>query len=210
MLLLGDFNKHHALWAGPNHSLRCNRSDTEDFIDLLVTHDLSLCMAPGTPTFTSPSHKTTSTIDLVFASGDTLLSYVSRCESSDSEGTWHRSTRVELEIPMQRNLQYPKLDICNADWDTFKQKISTELANHNIQEKLQNVLSEAALDETTTELIDLTKQALKEAAEESRPTKYSKRWWTRGLTNLRKHFNRCQRHWFLLSASSIETHYPSH
>ncbi|KAK0503765.1 hypothetical protein EDD18DRAFT_1019767, partial [Armillaria luteobubalina] len=67
VLLLGDFNKHHALWAGPHVPERCVASDMEDFIQLLAETGLELSLPPGMPTFTSAAHKTTSTIDLVFA-----------------------------------------------------------------------------------------------------------------------------------------------
>ncbi|PBK59868.1 hypothetical protein ARMSODRAFT_1027065 [Armillaria solidipes] len=71
-LLLGDFNKHHALWAGPHVPDRCAASDSEELIQLLAELGLELTLPPGTPTFTSAAHKTTSTLDLVFATHETL------------------------------------------------------------------------------------------------------------------------------------------
>ncbi|KAE9385647.1 hypothetical protein BT96DRAFT_949695 [Gymnopus androsaceus JB14] len=53
VLLLGNFNKHHAWWAGPNHPARCTWRNLEDFTKLLVDLGMELCLPPGTPTFTS-------------------------------------------------------------------------------------------------------------------------------------------------------------
>ncbi|KAJ7851775.1 hypothetical protein B0H14DRAFT_3451084 [Mycena olivaceomarginata] len=67
-VILGDLNKHHALWSGPLHPERTAGSDTALLLDVMTTYGLHQCVKAGTPTYFSPVHHTTSTIDLVLIS----------------------------------------------------------------------------------------------------------------------------------------------
>ena len=48
----GNFNKHHPSWSGHDFPKRCHCSDCE----LLLHHDFSLCLLPGSLTYQSDCH----------------------------------------------------------------------------------------------------------------------------------------------------------
>ena len=47
----GDFNKHNALWTGPNHPRQCQDSNTDLLIQLLAQKHLDLQLPANTPTY---------------------------------------------------------------------------------------------------------------------------------------------------------------
>ncbi|KAF8217374.1 hypothetical protein K438DRAFT_1952268 [Mycena galopus ATCC 62051] len=47
--ILGDFNKHHALWSGPLHHTHTANSDTSLLINTMTAHRLTQCIKAGTP-----------------------------------------------------------------------------------------------------------------------------------------------------------------
>ncbi|KAJ7235684.1 Endonuclease/exonuclease/phosphatase [Mycena rebaudengoi] len=100
--IFGDFNKHHALWSGPLHPERTASSDTTLLlIDVMTTHGLTQCVKAGTPTFLSPVHHTTSTIDLVFISETSLGPFLEKCEALPGYGSDHALILCVFAIPLE-------------------------------------------------------------------------------------------------------------
>jgi hypothetical protein len=55
----------------------------------MTTHSLTQCVKAGTPTFFSPVHHTTSTIDLVLISDTSLGQFLEKCEALPGHGSDH-------------------------------------------------------------------------------------------------------------------------
>jgi hypothetical protein len=68
VIWVGDFNKHHPLWTGPDHPERCHCSHADLLIHLIIEHDLEPALLPGTYTYESEAHYTWSMLDLFFMS----------------------------------------------------------------------------------------------------------------------------------------------
>ena len=105
-LLLGDFNMHHPLWAGPTVPQRTDRSDADALLQLLADFDLTLALPPGTPTCLSDAHQTWSTIDLVFASGN-IADLIVECTTDHGHGSDHQAINTTLNLDVPRNQVEP-------------------------------------------------------------------------------------------------------
>ena len=126
MILAGDFNQHHPLWAGPNHPAQTRASDTTTLLQILHDFQLDLCLPPGTPTFLSDAHHTWSTIDLVFASTD-LANRLVHCKTGPSHGSDHLSTLTSLHLPHPSS-QTPVRHLWKeTEWDIFTSCFDTDL-----------------------------------------------------------------------------------
>lgn len=83
LLIFGDFNKYHPLWAGPLVPLHCTqRSDCDSILHLTAEHSLHQCLRPGTPTFYLAPHNTWTTLDLAFILDD-ISDCVTFCPNND-------------------------------------------------------------------------------------------------------------------------------
>ncbi len=195
VLFIGDFNKHHALWAGPHHPERCATSDTEDFLQLLADLGMDLYLPAGTPTYISAAHKTTSTIDLVFATRDVLAPCVVKCDAVLGESAWHRMLRVDLDLDLVRNLPHSRPLYRDTDWTDFRERLMNYFKEHPINTSKEALQTKEALDEVVNKLITGSEEILRQVVPQSKPSKYLKRWWTRELTTLWKHYHKAQRQW---------------
>ena len=70
MIWVGDFNKHHPMWASTEHPQCCAGNGAAALIHAVLQFGLSLCSPTGTPMFRSDAHGMWSTLDLVFSTDD--------------------------------------------------------------------------------------------------------------------------------------------
>ena len=71
-IILGDFNLHHPSWGGQEAE---QDEEAEDLIYEMESRGMELVLPPGTITY---SERSTSTIDLIWASGE-IAGMVTRC-----------------------------------------------------------------------------------------------------------------------------------
>ncbi len=195
ILFIGDFNKHHVLWAGPHYLERCATSNTEDLLQLLAELGLDLCLPAGTPMYVLAAHKTTSTIDLVFATQDVLAPCVVKCDAVLGESAWHRMLRVDLDLELVRNLPPLRPLYRDMDWTDFQEQLVDYFKENPIDTSEDALQTIAVLEEVVDKLIAGSEEILRQVVPQSKPSKYSKHWWTRELTTLRKHYHKAQRQW---------------
>jgi Endonuclease-reverse transcriptase len=115
-LVVGDFNLHHPLWAGPEYPH--TDAAATDLIDLMDDRGLEQLVPPGTTTYETRGAKTT--IDLVWASYS-LAEQLIRCEARRE--WWHGADHIPIHTEF--SLVIPKAPVIKrkqwhaTDWDLF-------------------------------------------------------------------------------------------
>ncbi len=175
IILMGDFNSHHPLWAGPHVPRRTQRSKSEPLIELLAELDLTLCLPPGTPTYLSDSHKRWSTLDLVFATTD-ITEQVNKCTTSSGHGSDHRAIEVTLDIDAPRAVTRERFQWRNVDWDAFNKELEHQLLMGNLDDRCASLVTAEDIDAAVETLnVDLVATAEK-VVPRSKPSPFTKRW----------------------------------
>lgn len=92
-----------------------------------------------------------------------------------------------VNLPLPRSIAPPTLDFRNGDWpkinDILKEKLETESPAIKIRMQEQ-------FTEKVNKVIDIITGVLNENLEELKPSPFSRRWWTKELTVLKKEQNR--------------------
>ncbi|KAK6972221.1 Endonuclease/exonuclease/phosphatase, partial [Favolaschia claudopus] len=190
-ILLGDFNRHDVVWAGPLHPERTNRDSNwllaAPLIHLMGTYHVQQVLPQGTPTHYSESAKTWSTIDLAFLSDD-LSSNVTRCAASDMYGSDHKSIELVLDLDLTRNEFVPRPLYRSTDWEAYAKDLAVRLGG-----AARMLNSRESIDVAVSELTNHIQDALKKHTPMSKPSPYAKRWWSPELSDLRKEHKRASR-----------------
>ncbi|SJL18921.1 uncharacterized protein ARMOST_22523 [Armillaria ostoyae] len=145
--------------------------------------------------YISAAHKTTSTIDLVFAMRDILVLCIVRCNAVLGESAWHQMLRVDLDLELARNSPPSHPLYREVDWENFNQRLQDHFKDHPINVSEATLQTEDAIDDTVDWLIAGLEKILSQVVPMSKPSKYSKCWWMKGLSLLRKKYHKAQRQW---------------
>lgn len=194
MIWAGDFNKHDTLWSGTNNPNSYTHSDAEDFIQLLATHDMSLCLPPGTPTYQSDAWQTWSTIDLIFISPE-LNEFIDLCDAKLNDclpGADHLPLHTVLHIPTEASSPAPKRNFKDVCWPEFIKTVKTEVDNH----KRPLINNREDLDHAVEQLTTILQTAIECHVPWSKRSPHIKCWWTRELTDLRADYAKASRREF--------------
>lgn len=190
LLLLGDFNKHDALWEGPDHHSRYNRCDSDPLIDIILHHGLELCFEPGTPTFFSQAHSTWSTLDLMLASSDSLIPLLLYCRTFSGDASDHLGLEAEFAVSPDHSTQKPRPRFRETDWKEFAEEVPRYFKAH----PLPTLSTEAAsLDSFVEALESGLVHVLAQLVPSTKVSGYRSRWWTAELSTLRKEYRQAQR-----------------
>ncbi|KAK6987876.1 Endonuclease/exonuclease/phosphatase, partial [Favolaschia claudopus] len=193
-LLLGDFNRHHALWSGDRCPRRrrdpTNKTMAEPLVELLAANDLQLALPPGTPTYWSARWKSWTTIDLAFVSGS-LEDAVVRCHTAHEHGSDHHALVLHLDLKLIRNSFSPRPLFRETDWEKFHEVLGSRMTARPVA--LEKLDSPQLIDDAVTTLTEHFQEALKQATPVSKPSPYARRWWTKALSELRKRFHKAER-----------------
>lgn len=95
----------------------------------------------------------------------------------------HLPTISELNISVIRNECSPFHDFRKVDWEEFREKLEDTLSRLPSFEVLD---SQEGIDETARMLIEAMKETIEVAVPILSPCPFTKRWWTKELTEFRK------------------------
>lgn len=189
-LIIGDFNKHHALWSGEENPDRNEQSKTDTMFDMMATYGLEVMTTPGTKTRFDSAHNSWSTLDLVLAT-EKIAGAIVTCKSriEDGHGSDHRTIEVEVEMSLLSRPIPLRLNYRATDWDALVEEVTPllEAIRHSALDHPNQI------DETAESLTDILNAATKRHTPFRNPSPYSKRWWTKELTKLRKRYLKAQR-----------------
>lgn len=186
IVVLGDFNKHHPLWSGPLPRSR-RSSDTESLLALLASFDLQLALPPGTAT-----HRSGSTLDLAFVS-TALTEAVASCHASFGHGSDHESVDLHLDFQFARVVEEARPMWRDVDWDVFRAYLAEAIRVADVLADGAVWDSPQALDDAFQTLLTILQEIAERCVPVAKPSPFSKRWWTRELTTMRRILGRLQR-----------------
>jgi ribonuclease HI len=139
--------------------------------------DYALCslLPRGTKTWQNGGHETT--IDLILASEE-LASAVVKCKIHEIEhGSDHRAIETVFDIAPPDRLVEGRLLFKNAPWHDIRSRIATALTPVPVGGSVQ---------QQTDRLMRVVLESIQALTPKAKPTAYSKRWWTKDLTQLRR------------------------
>ncbi|KIJ43168.1 hypothetical protein M422DRAFT_253676 [Sphaerobolus stellatus SS14] len=181
---LGDFNKHHQLWTTPETSDRCWHSNTDLLLHLLADCGMSLSLPPATPTYKSDTHRSWSTIDLVFTNmnlGNRIIS----CTASHLDHILY-ADHLPIHTSLNTDILLAECELRHnyrkVNWEKFDAFLHTTL--QTILPDTPDIIpaSPNVLDDFILKLMDSNRQAIQKHV--------AKRWWTLKLTLLWKEISK--------------------
>ncbi|EED11577.1 reverse transcriptase, putative [Talaromyces stipitatus ATCC 10500] len=184
-IVLGDFNRHHPLWAGTRYQ-HVDEEATE-LIDLMDEHRLEQLLPPGTITYERANAK--STIDLVWASHN-LANRVVNCDTKREwwYGADHVPILTQFDLTAVRVPPMVRKQWNATDWDLFLKLMDTYYWHPR----------ELNDNEAINEAIRYLVEAINQTAEQATPTKqittYSRAGYTPEMAKLKHQVSRCRRH----------------
>ncbi|GBE85285.1 RNA-directed DNA polymerase from mobile element jockey [Sparassis crispa] len=207
MIWAGDFNRHHFMWDEErNHHLftREALSQSQPLLDNITAFDLTMLLPQGTPTLEAALTKNYTQPDNVFASPDITNKLLS-CDTAPAlrpPYTDHIPIALTLDIAIHPAHEALRCNFRDVDWNIFRTCLKRNLNSY--------MLGEGEL--TTTEQFNIVLKSVSDAISEtikttvpiSRPTPFTKCWWSKDLAKSRRALQRLAR------ASHRLCHIPDH
>lgn len=184
ILLTGDFNKHDPLWTGALYPDRTTCSDTTLILQTLATHHLLPCLPPATPTFYSDAHKTWSTLDLVFAT-ENIADAIIKCETDSGHSSDHLAVCTTLDLDIAQFNPEPCPQFREADWKGFNKNMGSCLQQDPLPTSFD---TRKDLDRGVDRMTQVFQEEIAKVLPKTKLCPYSKHWWSRELSDLRKKF----------------------
>jgi Endonuclease-reverse transcriptase len=185
----GDFNKHNPIWSGPNQMRRSRLSNTELLTQLLAEQHMELQLTPGTHTYQSDSHRTWTTIDLLFCDTD-LTPKILTCQAAPNDRiptADHLPIHTTLDLEVDRRRTIPGRNFHNVDWKSFRKKLNEDINQHGPYANTSPT-TEDQLDDYIYRLTNAIQACIDAQIPRLRISPFSKRWWNRNLTSLRHEY----------------------
>ncbi|PIL24452.1 transcription factor [Ganoderma sinense ZZ0214-1] len=195
LIWLGDFNRHNPAWdEARNHHLFTQRALDRSQVLLHYLADFSLEMAlpAGIPTLEALNTRNLTRPDNVFCSSD-LTDLVSRCGTAPHlrpTKTDHFPVLTTLNIPLDPARPTRRRNFREVDWDGFNAALRAHLDAHPIAASIR---STADFDAYLQRLNDAITAAVDQEVPFTNPTPFSRRWWSKDLTIMRKQKQRAGR-----------------
>ena len=181
ILIAGDFNCHDQLWGGDSIS----NSQGEAIVQFMHTRGLQLTLPRGTPT-----HDSGSTIDLSMASSR-LFDDLLRCSIWPTEyGSDHRVIESQFDLDLYDSTNEPRRLFRKTNWEKVAKNTKEGIKDLRIPQDKK--IPKEKIDEFSTQLTQIVTNAVLQDTPVSRPSAFSKRWWTAELTDLRNAYTRAR------------------
>ena len=193
ILLLGDFNRHHAQWESEHNShLTSSEADLSPLLD--ITRDFDFCRALPLyiPTLQALATGNWTRPDNVWCTSHSL-DLILKCDTDP--GFWgpntdHVPILTTLDIPLPRNQPRLTCNFREVNWDEFNTHLDDLLFEHPDPKRLET-------DEEFHAALNAVTSAIKRTIEDQVPLRkqlpHTKRWWNQDLETMRKRKNRTAR-----------------
>ena len=188
----GDFNRHHPLWDEEwNHHLFTAAAlrEADKLLMLLADYGMEMALPKGIPTLEAMASKNWTRLDNVFCS-DNLGEKVMRCTTDPrlrGPGTDHVPILTTLELSIDRVESVPSYNFWAVEWDKFRTELGIRLGA--LSEPVQ-LHSEGEYESAVSGLTRVLQETIQAVVPQSRPSPYSKRWWSKELDVLKKKKNK--------------------
>jgi ribonuclease HI len=193
IILSGDFNRHHPMWGG-NHIPPRFIEDASDLITFFQTYNLSSCLPRGTATYWALNNPgQNSTIDQTVTDRPDLLN---KCQLyHENYGSDHRATYSEWNLQAQsRPNAKARKSYERADWVRIGEEVARQMS------PWKEIKTRPTLDRVVENFTSATAEAVDRFTPNTRPTPYSKRWFTPDLKVQQVEVNQLRRKWQAICA----------
>ena len=186
IIIAGDFNLHHPLW---NPS---NRHDQDAEADILIDTMSQLRLKPILPAGTVTFIRAKTAIDLVWGN-DYVEQRLIKCRIATTcdHGSDHHPVEIILNLqpsPYGPEAQQP-YNYSKTDWKMFEQKLENYLPILN----RFTIPTVEMVDQLAYDISAAIKRAIEETTSRANICPFSKRWWNKDLTDLRRQAERTRR-----------------
>jgi hypothetical protein len=192
---LGDFNRHSPDWDEERNQQLFTRDNLRAaglLIQLTIQENMKMALPPGIPTLEAMASKNRTRVDNVYCDERTLA-LVDMC---DTRKDWrpvktdHFPIITHVRLMVERGAERPRFDYCLVDWAEFNKDLKTRL--EEIPQPTEIQTKEEA-DRKLKQLSEIVEGTIERHVPLTKPCPYSKRWWNKDLTKLRKEVRRMGR-----------------
>ena len=178
IIIAGDFNRHDQLWGGDRVAYSPRQGEGEAILEMMADLNLQSLLPRGTITYESALGQ--STIDLVLAS-EGLAEVVMQCDIYGQEhGSDHQAIQTSFSILRSERPPPSRLLLRHAPWSRIQETVKQGL--RTIPQETHN------LDQYTDHFLQVVREAVLIHTPRTRPSPYTKRWWTADLTRMRRDY----------------------
>jgi hypothetical protein len=189
MIWLGDFNCHHPMWEDEtNEHLFKPDEYIQPLLELLFRHDMVMALPKGLPTFQTVTQNWMRP-DNVWHSNN-QNNPITRCDIVPAirpPQADHLPIVTILDLPVSRSTKQPGRNFRKADWPAIWDRLKLLL-----DEKLpaSRIKTEVEFNNTVSSFTDIITEVLNYEIPITEPSPFSRRWWTKELTQLKRKQNR--------------------
>lgn len=195
VIWLGDFNRHSPVWDEPrNHHLftAAALDRSQRLLRKLADFGLEMALPAGIPTLEALRSRNLTRPDNVFCSPDALDSL--RCCTTAPHlrpvKTDHFPILTTLDIPLPASSPPQRRNFREVDWQAFNTEMQTHLDRNGLPEHIQTVTD---FDRYLTTLSAAISAAVEAEVPLTKPTPFTRRWWSKELSTMRREKQRAGR-----------------
>jgi ribonuclease HI/exonuclease III len=185
---LGDFNRHHPIWDEERNAHLFTRRALEaaqPLLDLIGRYDMHMALPKDIPTLEACATKNFTRVDNVFCSAELVDTFVS-CDTFPQwrpQKTDHMPIISVLEIEPERIAHVGKHNFKLTDWEEFRKSLGDEL---EAVEDTDEITTEDQFYARIAQVDKAIKTAIRKHVPLTRLSPYSKRWWNKELTGMKR------------------------
>jgi len=192
---LGDFNHHHLLWDEERNTHLFTRpamEATQPLLNMITRYNMKMALPKDIPTLEACTTKNYTQVDNVFCLASLLDAFIT-CNTDPQQRpqkTDHMPIISQLEIETRRTNFEAKHNFKLTDWEKFRKTMEAKLREIPEPEEIE---TEEQFHTTLEKLDTRIKETIEKHVPWSKPSPYSKRWWTHELGTLKKEKERLAR-----------------
>ena len=192
---LGDFNCHHPLWDEERNVHLFTKSAmeaTQPLLNMIARYNMKMALPKDILMLEACATKNYTRVDNIFCSASLLDTFIT-CNTDPQQRpqkTDHMPIISRLEIETRRTNFEAKRNFKLTDWEKFRKTMEAKLRKLPEPEEIK---TEEQFRTTLEKLDTRIKETIEKHVPWSKPSPYSKRWWTHKLGTLKKEKERLAR-----------------
>jgi len=184
----GDLNRHHPLWDKAQNAHLFTKENLElmqPLLNMLGRHNMKMALLAYTPTLWAHNTGNHTRVDNVFCSMN-LLNVIVKCDT-DNElcpvKMDHYPIITWIDICTPRTKIAPKHNFRQVNWMELVKTLKENLTNLPLPTEIPSIQN---FDKKLKMLNEAIQDAINKNVELSKPSPYSKWWWSPGLSEEKK------------------------
>ena len=185
---LGDFNRHHPLWDEDRNVhlfTRRNLDLTQPLLEMIGRHNMKMALPLAIPTLRAQNTGNLTRVDNVFCT-ESLMDALVKCDTDEASRpvkTDHFPIITQIDIYAPQAVWKPRHNFRLTEWPEFIKTLSDDLDNIPIPTEIHDT-------DTFTHRLNMLNEKIQNAiklhVKLTKPSPYSKRWWSTDLTKEKK------------------------